>query len=327
MKGFSIVWAQALVAGLLTVFVGSAAAQQAYPSKTIRITVPTAAGGSTSNIARVIAQKLTEAWGQQVIVENRPGGNSVIGTEYVARSAPDGYTLLVPSTTHVTLPLLIPGLSFDAIKDFAPVAALAQNKSILVVHPSVPARNLQEFIALAKARPGQLNYATAGTGSSNHLGVEAFCRMVGIKMQVIPYKGGSQALADVIGGLVELSFQTPVSVLPHIRSGKLRPIAITGETRLPALPQIPTFGETGLPGFDHKSWQGMFAPAGTPKAVIDKLAAEIARILAMSDVKEKLDAQGVEPYYLNPGQFAAMLKSETAKFAEIIRIANIKISN
>jgi len=312
---------------MLVVFAGLVAAQQAYPSKPIRIIVPVAAGGSTSNVARLLAQKLTEAWGQQVIVENRAGGNTIIGTEAAAKSAPDGYTLLVPSNTHVIIPLLVPNLPFDAIRDFAPVATLASNKFVLLVHPSVPANTLQQFIALAKARPGLLNYGSAGSGSGGHLAGEAFIMHAGVKMQHIPYKGGAQALADLIGGQVQLSFQTPISSLPHIKSGKLKGLAISGERRLATLPQVPTFIEGGLPAYDEKSWQGVFAPAGTPKPIIDKLSAEIAKMLTAPDVKEKLDNQGVEPFISNAEQFAAMIKAETAKLVKIIKAANIKFEN
>jgi len=312
--------------GVLMAIAGAVAAQQAYPAKLIRIIVPTVPGGSTTAIARLVAQKLTESWGQQVIVENRAGGDTLIGTDMVAKSPPDGYTLLVPSITHVILPLLKP-TPYDAIKDFAPVTSLASQMYVMLLHPTVPANTLQEFIALAKAKPGQLNYSASGAGSGPRMAVEQLSMMTGVKLQLIAYKGGAQALTDLIGGQVHMSLQAPIVSIGHIKSGKLKAIAVTGEHRSPALPQIPTAAEAGLPGFEFNSWQGLLAPAGTPDEVIAKLAAETGKILAIPDIREKLASQGVASFASTPDQFAALLKADTAKFARIIKAANIKLEN
>jgi tripartite-type tricarboxylate transporter receptor subunit TctC len=216
-------------------------------------------------------------------------------------------------------------LPYDSFKDFAPVANLIKSEFVLVLHPAVPADNLQDFIALAKSRPGQLNYATAGNGNPNHLAGELFNMMAGVRMQAVPYKGGGPAITDLIGGQVQALFSVLYSVIPQIKAGKLKAIAIARETRLPGLPQVPTFAEAGLPGFDPKSWQGILAPAGTPKAIIDKLAGEIARMIAQREVIEKLGAQGTEPYYLGPEQFAALMNADSARLAKVIKAANIKL--
>jgi len=312
---------------LLTVpmlIAGSAAAQPVYPSKPIRLIVPFSAGGGSDMVARVIGAKLTESWGQQVIVDNRPGGNTIIGTEAVAKSAPDGYTILVGGTSHVTTPSLF-ATPFDAVKDFAGVATVSSGELLLVVNPLLPANNLQELIAYAKSKPGQLNYATYGGGSASHLGTEMFSMMVGVKMQHIPYKGAGPAATDLVGGQVSLFLSTPPPVIPHIKSGRARAIAISGESRLSAVPQVPTFTEAGLPGFDVKNWVGILVPAGTPKTIIDKLSIEISRIVAMQDFKEKLDSQGWEAFISTPEQFAALIKADMAKWAKVIKDANIKV--
>lgn len=310
---------------VLLALAGPALAEQAYPVKPIRFVVPFPPGGSTDPLARLVGQKLTEAWGQQVIVDNRPGGATVIGTEVVAKSAPDGYTILLAASTHVINSLLMHNLPYDSFKDFTPVANLIKSEFILVLHPGVPANNLHEFIALAKSSPGKLNYATAGNANPNHLAGELFNMMAGVKMQAVPYKGGGPAIADLIGGQVQVLFSVLYSVIPQIKAGKLKAIAVARETRLSSLPQVPTFAEAGLPGFDPKSWQGIIAPAGTPKATIDKLAGEIGKILAQREVSEKLINQGTEPYYLGPEQFAALMQSDSARIAKIVKAANIKL--
>jgi tripartite-type tricarboxylate transporter receptor subunit TctC len=297
---------------------------QAYPSKPIRIISPYPAGGTTDILARLVGAKLTESWGQQVLVDNRPGGNTVIGSEALVRSPPDGYTLLSILTSHVIVPNLAP-TPYDAVRDFAAVATIASTQLVLVVHPSVPARNLQELIALAKAKPAQLNYGSGGSGTVTHLAGEYFNMLAGVKTQHIPYKGSSQALTDVMGGQVHMYYSPPIVALPNIKSGRLKPIALTGSTRLSALPQVPTAAEAGLKGFELNLWYGLLAPAATPKPVIDKLNAEIARILALPDIREKLSSQGMAPLVTTPEQFAAMVKTDLAKFTKIIRTANIKL--
>ena len=315
-----------LILGAMLAWTFSAAAQQAYPNKPIRFISPYPPGGSTTIMARLIGQKLTEHWGQQVLVDNRPGGNTIIGSEALVRSPPDGHTILLTANTHSINPNLL-ALPYDSIKDFAPVATVTSSEMVLVLHPSLSANNLQEFIALAKSRPGQFNYASVGTGGTQHLAGELFNVVTGTQMHHIPYKGAGQALPDLVGGQVQLAFMSPLNAIPHIKTGQLRAIAITGENRLPALPQVPTFIEAGLPGFEMRLWFGVLAPAGTPKEIIDKLATELARILAMPDIKERLAGLGMEPFISTPDQFAALIKADIAKFARIIKTANIKLEN
>ncbi len=326
MINFPANMARLLLAAALMAVAGTAASQQAYPSRPIHLVSPFSPGGGNDIMARLIARKLSESLGQQVLVENRPGGNSIIGSDAVAKSVPDGYTLLLGGSNLVLVSLLIQ-TPFDPIKDFAPVAAVASGELILVLNLSVPANNLRELIALAKSKPGQLNYATYGSGSVSHLGTELFSSMAGIKMQHIPYKSGPPAITDLIGGQVQMYLSVLPSVVPHIKGGRLKAVAISGEHRSSAVPQVPTFTEAGVPGFDAKYWQAIIAPAGTPKPIIDKLSTEIARILALPDTQEYLAKQGMEPYVLNPEQTAAQTKAVMAKYAKIIKDANIKMEN
>ncbi|MBI4190100.1 MAG: tripartite tricarboxylate transporter substrate binding protein [Betaproteobacteria bacterium] len=323
---FSTVIARITIAGVLVALAGSAAAQRAYPNKPLRIIIPYVPGGTANFLPRLFGPKLTESWGQNVIVDNRPGGNTVIGSEILVKSAPDGYTLLIASAGHLTTPLLI-STPYDPIKDFAPVATLVNADYVLVINPSVPANNLLELIALAKSKPGQLNYASSSAGGPNHLAAELFNMLAEIKIEHIPYKGGGAALLDIIGGRVEMYFSPPANVVPHIKSGRLKAIAASGDTRLPALPQVPTFIEAGLPGYVVRNPYWIFAPAHTPAAIIDKLSAEIARILAMPDIKERLLSAGMVPFVSTPEQIAAQLKADLVKYAKIIKTANIKIDN
>jgi tripartite-type tricarboxylate transporter receptor subunit TctC len=276
-------------------------------------------------MARLIGQKLTESLGQQVIVDNRPGANTMIGTDIVAKSRPDGHTMLFSGINTFTINALLAPTPYDSVKDFAPIATLASSEMIMVANPGVPANTLPELIALAKAKPGTLNYATSSAGGAGHLVGELFKMTAGVNIQHIPYKGSGQALTDLMGGQVQLSILSPVSAIPHIRSGKLKGVAISGDARFPALPQVPTFAEGGLPGFEAKVVYGILAAARTPSDIVNRLANEIARIQRIPDFKEKLAAQGVEPYILGPEQFAALLRSDMAKYAKIIKIANIKL--
>ena len=318
----------AFVARFLAVLValacGFATAQPAYPNKGLRILLPFPAGGSTDPLARLIGQKLTDAWGQPVIVDNRPGANTIIGTEALVKSPADGHTLLYTASTHVINPLLIQNLPYDSVKDFQPVAMVVRSEFVLVVHPSVPANNLQEFIALAKSKPGSINYATSGNGNPNHLAGEYFGMVAGVKLNNVPYKGGGPAINDLLGGQVQAMFSVPTAVVQHVKSGKLKALAYTGDKPIPGL-NVPSFAQAGLPQFDIGSWNGIFVPAGTPKPVVDKLSAEIAKILAMPDVKEKFAVQGQEPEYLGPEKFAALLAADRQKYAAIIKAANIKM--
>src|SRR3990172_7465398 len=313
-----------ITAGILLGLAASAGAQQVYPTKPIRIISPYPPGGTTDILARLVGPKLTESWGQQGNVDNPPRGHTIIGSEAMVKSPPDGHTLLSILTSHVIVPNLAP-TPYDAVRDFAAVATIAGTQLVLVVHPSVPARNLQELIALAKAKPGQINYGSGGSGTVTHLAGEFFNIQAGIKTQHIPYKGSAQALTDVMGGQVHMYFSPPIVAIPHIKSGRLKAIAISGDTRLSALPELPTAVESGLKDFVVNIWYGLLAPAATPRPIIDKLGAEVAKVLAMPDIREKLLSQGMEPFISTPDQFAALIKADLAKFTSIIKTANIKL--
>jgi len=324
MTKFCLAAMRTLTLGMLLAIAGSATGQQAYPTKAIHFIVPYPPAGSTDPMARMVAQKLASKWGQPVIVDNRPGGNTIIGTEIVAKAAPDGYTILLASPIFVASPGLLP-LPYDTIKDFTPVATIAKNQIVLVLNPALPANSLKEFIALAKSKPGQLNYASTGVGGIVHLSAELFCMMTGTKLQHIPYKGAVPLMTDLIGGQVDLSFQTTIATIPHIRSGKIKAIAVTGDRRLSALPEVPTYAEAGLPGYGIAGWMGIVAPAGTPKPITDKISNEVAAILAMPEIVEYLAKQGMEPFVSTPAQFAALIKSEIAMYTKIIKTANVKL--
>lgn len=302
---------------------GQTFAQQDYPVRPIRFIVPYPAGGSTTYIARMVGQRFTESWGQQVVIDNRGGANTIIGTQTAARARPDGYTILLIGSTLAANHTLAQ-TPYDAIKDLAPVATVASYENVLVVHPGVPAANLQDLVALARSRPGQINFATSSSGGSTHLAAELFNTAAGIKTQQIPYKGGGPAISDLLGGQVHFMMAVPTNVVAHIKAGKLRALAVSGDARMPALPNVPTFTEGGVPGVSLKTWQGVAAPTGTPKQIIDRLSGEIAKLVALADTKEKLNAQGFEPYYNNPQQAVNLLQAEIAKFAKIIKDANIK---
>ena len=306
---------------------GPAATQQMYPSKAIRLIVPYAPGSALDVLARLSAQKLTDSLGQPVIVDNRPGGNTVIGSEALVKSPPDGHTIILVVNTHSIIPNLLPNLPYDPVTDFAPLATVTSSELVLITHPSVAANNLREFIALAKARPGQLNYASGGSGTITHLALELFNSMTGVRMNHIPYKGAGPALTDLVGGQVQLFMTVPLVTIPLINSGKLKGIAVTGQSRLTAVPQMPTFSEAGLPGFDVRVWFGYLAPAGTPKAIVDRLSAEFAKLMAQPAFREDLAKQGMDPFVSSPDQFAALIKADLDKYARIIRAANIKLEN
>lgn len=313
------------LAAAAPLFIASpAAAQPAFPAKPIRFIVPYAAGSSLDVQARLYAPKLAEGLGQPVFVDNRGGGNTVIGSEALLRSPPDGHTIMIVAATHVIVPSLLTKVPYDPIRDFAPVANLTRNELVLVVHPSLPARSLREFIALAKSKPGQLNFGSPGTGTATHLSIELFNLTAGIRMQHVPYNGAGPLTIDLLGGHIASSLQAPITVIPHVNSGRTRALAITGSSRLPPLPQVPTFAEGGLPGFAVKVWFGILAPAGTPKPVVDRLYAEFGKFLQLPEFREKLAAQGVDPFLLDPEQFAALIRSDFELWAKVIRTANIR---
>ena len=277
-----------------------------------------APGGIADFAARSVSQRLAEALGVPVVVENRAGAGGVIGAELVAKSAPDGHTVLVTSISHTINPSVTKNLPFDTQRDFAPVMLLADAPNILVVHPSVQASSLSEFIALLKRRPGEFNYASSGIGTSTHLCGELFKSMTGVELQHVPYKGGAPAVADLLGGQVQLMFATLPTVLEHVRAGKLRAIGVTGAQRFAGATEIPTLAEAGLAGYEVSGWSGLFAPARTPRAAIERLAAETAKILADPALKERFLAQGAEPAVKMPDEFAAFVDAELAKWRKVV---------
>ncbi len=312
------------VAASALLYSALAQAQTHYPAKPLRLIVPFVPGGSTTIVARLIGQKLTDAWGQQVVVDNRGGGNTIIGSDAMVKAAPDGYTILHVTSTHVINPSLLKA-PYDAVKDFAPVATMVATETLLVVNPSLPANNLQELIALAKAKPGHLNFASSGSGTTNHLAIELFSIMAGIKMQHIPHKGAGPAVTDLIAGQVQVFTNNALPLTPFVKSGRIRALAVSGETRLLSLPDVPTFTQAGLPGFDVKSWQGILAPAKTPPAVIDKLSREIGRILRAPEVRDTLLVMGADPLVSTPQQFSALIKADLVKYAKLIKDAKIRL--
>ena len=305
---------------------GALAQALTYPTKPIRLVVPFPPGGATDILARDVAQKLTEAWGQAVVVDNRPGAGANIGTELVAKAPPDGYTLLMGTVgTHAINPSLYAKLPYDHIKDFAPVILVAGVPNVLVVNPALPVNSVAELIAYAKANPGKLNFASSGSGTSIHLSGELFKVMAGVQMIHIPYKGSAPAVQDLIGGQVQLMFDNLPPSLPQIKAGKLRALAVTSTTRAPALPDVPTMAEAGLPGFEASSWFGILAPAGTPPAIVAKLNAEIAQWLATPEAKEKLAKQGASAAGGSPDDFARHIAAETAKWAKVVKDSGAKV--
>jgi len=319
-----LILASLLAAALPAAAVAAQSSAPHYPAKPIRIVVPQSAGGSTDLTARLVAQKLSDALGQSVVVDNRPGAGSIIGTDIVAKAPADGYTLLVVASSITLNPSLHKKLPFDPVRDLAPVTQLSAFPNMLVVHPAVPVKSVQELIALAKSRPGQINYGSSGTGTGTHLSAELFKYMTGVDMVHVPYKGGGPAVIALLGGQVQLNFATIPSVLLHVRAGKLRAVAVTTLRRSPAAPEVPTIAESGVPGYDHGPWNGMLAPAKTPRAIIARLNAEVARIVHMPETKAVLVHEGAEPVGNTPEEFAAIIKTETVKWEKVIRAAGIK---
>lgn len=298
---------------------------QAYPGRPVRFIVPYVPGGGTDFVGRTIAQKLADAWGNPVVVENRPGGGTNIGSEIVARAAPDGYTLLIGGVPNTANMSLFQKLPYDVVRDFAPVILLDTAPNILAVHPSVPAQSVRALIALAKSRAGALTYASAGIGSSNHLSGELFRIMAGIDIVHVPYKGGGAAVTDLIAGQVSMYFGTTPSTLPFVKSGRLRALGVTTAKRTVAAPELPTIAEAGLPGYEQAAWHGLLAPAGTPEAVIAKLHAEVSRVLRAPDVLERFAAQGIDVIGGSSAEFAAFIRQDVAKYAKLVKTAGIRI--
>ena len=298
---------------------------QAYPSKPLRIIVGFPPGGATDVAARAVAQKLTESIGQQVIVDNRPGAASNIGAELVARAAPDGYTLFMGSVSTAINPSLYSKLSYDPLRDFAAVTQVANTPFLLVTHPSMPVKNVKELIAFAKARPGQVNYATAGAGSGGHLFMELFRSLTDINIVSVPYKGAAPATTDVLAGQVPLMFDNILTTLPLVRSGRFRGLAVSTAARSPIAPDISTMAEAGVAGYEANAWFGVFAPAATPKDLIARINAEIVKGLQTADMRERLRALGAEPVGGTPEQYAAFFRAEVAKWAKVVKAAGVRL--
>ena len=315
---------QLLAAVALCSIAVTAFAQQDFPNRPIRYITPFAPGGSQTVLARLIGQRLTEAWGQQVVVDNRPGANTIIGTHLAVKSRPDGYTLVSLGNALAGNHTLFK-TPYDALKDIAPIATVLSYENVLVVGPALPVSSVGELVALAKAKPGFITYGTSSAGGATHLLAELFNTVASINTRHIPYKGGGPAVTDLMGGHIHMFFSTPINVVAQVKSGRLKAIAVTGKSRLPAFPDAPTFIEEGFPAMYLTNWQGVGGPAGIPKPIIDKISAEIAKLVGMPDTREKFAQQGFEPYYNGPEQTAALIKADIAKYAKIIKDANIKV--
>ena len=301
------------------------AAETAYPTRPIRIIVPQSPGASTDLTARMIGQKLNEAFKQPVVIDNRPGSSGIAGTEMVARAAPDGYTLMVVASSFSINPALGRKLPYDAIRDFTTVSQLSKFPNLLAAHPSFPAKTLPDVIAAAKAKPGQISYASAGLATGTHMSAELLKYMTGIDLLHVPYKGGGPAMTAAMGGQTQLVISTSLGLMAHVRSGKLRPIAMTSAKRSPAAPDIPTIAESGVPGYEHEPWNGMFAPAGIPKPVLAKINAEVARAVHGPEIRKVFEGDGATPVGSTPEEFGAVLKSEIEKWIKVAKAANIKL--
>jgi len=299
-------------------------AQAPYPAKPVRLVVPSAPGGGTDITARVMAPKLGEYLGQQVVVENRAGAGTMIGGELVARAAPDGYTLLMGISTLAINPAMYKKVPYDALKDFAPISQAVSLPNILVVHPSLPAKTVKELIAFSRARPGQIQFASAGVGTNPHLAAELFLSMAGLKMLHIPYKGSGAGIIDVIAGHVPVMTPSILTGLPHAKAGRLRALGVTSAKRAGGAPDIPTIAEAGVPGYEAVQWFGILAPAGTPRAIIDRVHREAVRVLQNPETKERLVADGADPVGSTPKQFAAFIRAETVKWAKVVKAIGIK---
>jgi tripartite-type tricarboxylate transporter receptor subunit TctC len=304
--------------------VGSAQAQP-YPSKPIRFVVPYPAGGPLDTVARLLGQKVSESVKQPVVVDNRPGAGGNIGADAVAKSPPDGYTILMGAVaTHAINPTLYASMPYDAMRDFAPITQVASTPNVLVVNPALPVTTVREFIAYAKANPGKLNFGSGSTGSAGHLAGELFKTMAGIEMTHVPYKGAGPAMNDLIGGQIQLMFDNLASSLGQVRAGRVRALAVTTARRSALAPELPTIAESGLPGFDISTWFGVFAPAGTPREVLDRLHAEFTRALSSPEVRERMLTLGAEPVSNRPDEFAAYIRAESDKYARVIRASGAK---
>ncbi len=319
-------WAAAAIA-VVVIWPAQATAQvPRYPTKPVRVVVPLPPAGSTDIVARIVAQKFTEALGQSVIVDNRPGAGTTLGAGLVARAVPDGYTLLFTSVSLATTVALYRNLPYDPVKDFSPVGPVGQSFYVLAVHPTVPVQSVQELIILAKAKPNQVSYASAGAGTITHLTVELFLANAGIDMLHVPFKGGAPAIIALVSGQVHAIFNPIAEILPHVRiGGKVRTLGVTSPTRVPELPDVPTLAESGLPGCTVTTWSGLYAPAGTPRAIVDRLNAEINRMVQQPEVQERFQSAGLVPIGGTPAALGDYLKSEIVRWSKVVKEAGIKL--
>ncbi|MBI3935682.1 MAG: tripartite tricarboxylate transporter substrate binding protein [Betaproteobacteria bacterium] len=313
-----------LLLALAAVLTAAAAHSQGYPTRPVRIVVPYAPGGNTDFTARAIAAKLTDVFGQQIVVDNRPGGATNIGSELVAKAAPDGYTLLMGGASNAINMSLFARPPYDTQRDFAPITLCVKGANVLTVHPSLPARTLKELIALARQRPGQLNFASSGLGGSNHMAGELFKLVARINVVHVPYKGNAPALTDTIAGNVEMMFSGVPLLLPHLQSGRLRAIAIGSLKRFAAIPNVPTFDESGLKGYEATTWFGLMAPSKTPRDIVARFSTESAKVIASADIRERFIQAGLEPIGNTPEEFGRFIRDETAKYAKVVKAAGIK---
>jgi tripartite-type tricarboxylate transporter receptor subunit TctC len=317
-----------LVAVMLALAVAAGdAAAQGYPAKAVRIVVPFGAGGTTDILARVIGERLAERWNQQVVIDNRPGAGGNIAVEIVARSAADGYTLLLGSMGTQSVNVSIYSkLAFDPVRDFAPASLIVNSANLLLVHPSIPAATVKELIRLAKTKPDRFSYSSSGSGSFNHLSAELFNLMAGTRMVHIPYKSGAQTLTSVVSGEADILFQTIPPVQPYLEARRLKALAVGTIRRHPLFPQLPTVSESGLPGFEVSTWYGILAPAGTPAAIVAGLSQTLADIVKSPAARKRLQELGVDPAYNTPDEFAALIRADTVKWAKVAKAANIKVN-
>jgi len=312
------------VALLCSAFASLAAYGQNYPVKPVKIIVPFAAGGPADVYARIIGEKLQQVLGQTFVIDDRPGAGSVIGTDAVAKSAPDGYTLLMMSNTHTVNESLIPDKPYQLMRDFVPIAPLNYSDLVMVVHPSVPAATLKEFLALARAQPGKLNYASSGPGTPYHMAGELFKAMAGVDIVHVPYKGSSGARTDILGGQVQMMFDAITTMAPNVRAGKLKALGTSGKVRSSVLPEIPTLSEAGVPGYDAVIWLGIMAPAGTPRAIVDRLNAEITRAANAPETKDAWAKQGAVSMAMSPDEFARFMREDIEKWARVVKASGAK---
>jgi tripartite-type tricarboxylate transporter receptor subunit TctC len=315
-------WSTVLPA--LLAFCAAGALAQSYPTRPIKLVVPSSPGGGTDIVARILGQKLSEQLGQQFVVENRAGAGTIIGNDAVAKSAPDGYTLLMGLSTLAINPGMYATLPYDALRDFAPISQAVSAPNILTLHPSVPAKTVQQLIVLAKAKPGSLTFGSAGLGTSPHLSGELFKSLARIDMVHVPFKGSGQSIISQLAGEISANFPSVPTAMPYIKAGRLRGLAVTTAKRAQALPDVPSIAESGLPGYEATQWFGLLAPAGTPRAIIDRLYQESSRALRTDELRERMTAEGLEVVASTPEEFAAYIRSETAKWAQVIKAAGIK---